>query len=158
MIKVDSLMRREISKNWWTPEDVVKLSDKRADVMVNEFNEFEPVKGIHINGKATLGENLADLGGVLLGWDASQKTKQYKEGKKLYGQTPAQRFFLGYSLGWLYNIRKESLAQRLLTDVHSPAKYRVNGPFPNVEAFYKTFNIKKGDKMYIPDSLRVKIW
>ena len=144
-------------KNWWTPEDVVKF-DKKASVMVNEFNQFEPVKGIHINGKATLGENIADLGGVLLGWDAFQKTKQYKEDKKLYGQTPAQRFFLGYSLGWLYNIRKESLAQSLLTDVHSPAKYRVNGPFPNVEAFYKTFNIKKGDKMYIPDSLRVKIW
>ncbi|SEF74826.1 putative endopeptidase [Halpernia humi] len=144
-------------KNWWTPEDVAKFN-KRADVMVNEFNQFEPIKGIHINGKATLGENIADLGGVLLGWDAFTKTKQYKEGKKLHGQTPAERFFLGYSLGWLYNIRKESLAQRLLTDVHSPAKYRVNGPFPNVEAFYKTFNIKKGDKMYIPDSLRVKIW
>lgn len=144
-------------KNWWTPEDVSKFN-KRADVMVNEFNQFEPIKGIHINGKATLGENIADLGGVLLGWDAFTKTKQYKEGKKLHGQTPAERFFLGYSLGWLYNIRKESLAQRLLTDVHSPAKYRVNGPFPNVDAFYKTFNIKKGDKMYIPDSLRVKIW
>ncbi len=144
-------------KNWWTPEDVVKFN-KKADVMVNEFNQFEPVKGIHINGKATLGENIADLGGVLLGWDAFTKTQQYKEGKKLHGQTPAQRFFLGYSLGWLYNIRPESLAQRLLTDVHAPAKYRVNGPFPNVDPFYKTFNIKKGDKMYIPDSLRVKIW
>ncbi len=144
-------------KSWWTPEDEEKFN-KRARVMVQQFDAFEPVKGKYINGEATLGENIADLGGVLLGWDAFTRTEQYKKGEKINGLTPAQRFFLGYSLGWLYHIREESLAQRLLTDVHSPAKYRVNGPFRNVPAFYETFNVKPGDGMYVPDSARVKIW
>jgi putative endopeptidase len=94
----------------------------------------------------------------LLGWDAFIKKDQYKEGKPIAGLSPSQRFFLGYSLGWLYNIRKESLAQQILTDVHAPAKYRVNGPFSDVDAFYKVFNVQPSNKMYLPDSLRVKIW
>jgi putative endopeptidase len=143
--------------NWWTKEDEAKFKE-RAAVMIKQFDAFEPVKGIHINGKATLGENIADLGGLLLGWDAFTQTDAYKKGAKINGQTPAQRFFLGYALGWLYSIRPERLAQRLLTDVHSPAKYRVNGPFRNVPAFYDTYNIKPGDAMYLPDSARVKIW
>jgi putative endopeptidase len=72
--------------------------------------------------------------------------------------TPLQRFFLGYSLGWLLQERQERIATQLLTDVHSPAKYRVNGPFPNVPDFYEAFDIKPGDKMYIPDSMRVHLW
>jgi len=143
--------------NWWTPEDEAQFN-RRAQVMVEQFNAFEPLPGKHINGQATLGENIADLGGVLLGWDAFTQTEQYKKGVPINGLSPAQRFFLGYSLGWLYDIREESLAQRLLTDVHSPAKYRVNGPFRNVPAFYETFQLKSGDGMYVPDSARVKIW
>jgi putative endopeptidase len=144
-------------KNWWTKEDEVQFT-KRADVMIRQFNAYIPVDATHINGKATLGENIADLGGVLLGWDAFTKKEQYKKGELIAGLNPSQRFFLGYSLGWLYNTRKESLAQQLLTDVHSPAKFRVNGPFSDVAAFYKTFNVKQGDAMFIPDSSRVKIW
>lgn len=144
-------------KSWWTKEDEEKFN-ARAAVMVKQFNAYNPVDNMHINGSATLGENIADLGGILLGWDAFVKKEQYKKGEKIAGLNPAQRFFLGYSLGWLYNTRKESLAQQLLTDVHSPAKYRVNGPFSDVDAFYKTFNVKAGDGMYIPDSLRVRIW
>ena len=82
----------------------------------------------------------------------------YKKNEKISGLTPLQRYFLGYALGWLYQTRKEELASRLLTDVHSPAKQRVNGPFPNVPEFYEAFGIKQGDKMYLPDSLRVKLW
>jgi putative endopeptidase len=144
-------------KNWWTKEDEQKF-DARAAVMVQQFNNYMPVDSLHINGKATLGENIADLGGVLLGWDAFSKTAAYKEGKKIGGLTPQQRYFLGYSLGWLYHARKESLAQQIMTDVHSPAKYRVNGPFSDVDAFYEVFNVQPGDGMYIPDSLRVRIW
>lgn len=143
--------------NWWTPEDEAQFN-RRAQVMVEQFNAFEPLLGKHINGQATLGENIADLGGVLLGWDAFTETEQYKKGIPINGLSPAQRFFLGYSLGWLYHLREESLAQRLLTDVHSPAKYRVNGPFRNVPAFYETFPVQPGDGMYVPDSARVKIW
>lgn len=144
-------------QNWWTAADEENFN-KRAAVMINQFNAYEPLPGKHINGKATLGENIADLGGVLLGWDAFIKTKQYQKNNKLNGQSPAERFFLGYAHGWLYNMRPEELAQRLLTDVHSPAKYRVNGPFSNVQAFYDTYNIKSTDKMFIPVDQRVHIW
>ena len=143
--------------SWWTKNDEAAFN-KRADVMVKQFNEFEPVKGYHINGKASLGENIADLGGILLGIEAFKKTQQFKENKNISNLTPMQRYFMGYALGWLGHTREEQLRNRLLTDVHSPAKYRVNGPFVDVDEFYSTFNIKPGDKMYRADSLRVKIW
>ena len=144
-------------KSWWTKTDE-EAFNKRAEVMIKQFDEYEPVKGYHINGKASLGENIADLGGILLGIEAFKKTAQYKENKLISGLTPMQRYFLGYSLGWLGHTREEQLRSRLLTDVHSPAKYRVNGPFVDVDEFYTTFNIKAGDKMYRADSLRVRIW
>ena len=144
-------------KNWWSKEDEAQFN-KRAEVLVKQFNNMMPVDTQRINGKATLGENLADLGGILIGLDAFKKTEAYKKGEKINGLTPLQRYFLGYSLGWMYQIRKEQLASQLLTDVHSPAKYRVNGPFPNVPEFYEAFNVKPGNKMYLPDSLRVRLW
>lgn len=144
-------------KNWWTKTDSAEFT-KRAQMIINQFNLYEPLPGAKINGKATQGENIADLGGILLGIDAFKKTEQYKKNGKIAGLTPMQRFFLGYALGWLGQIRDESLKNRLMTDVHSPAKYRVNGPFMDVDDFYTTFGIKQGDKMYVPDSLRVKIW
>jgi putative endopeptidase len=143
--------------SWWTKNDEASFN-KKAEVMVQQFNAFEPVKGYHINGKATLGENIADLGGILLGIEAFKKTTQYKENKSIAGYTPMQRYFLGYALGWLGHSREEQLKNRLLTDVHSPAKYRVNGPFMDVDEFYTTFNIKSGTKMFVADSARVRIW
>ena len=143
--------------SWWKKTDE-EAFNKKSEVMVNQFNEFEPVKGYHINGKATLGENIADLGGILLGIEAFKKTTQYKEDKKISNLTPMQRYFLGYALGWLGHTREEQLKNRLMTDVHSPAKYRVNGPFADVDEFYTTFNIKPGSPMYRADSLRVRIW
>lgn len=143
--------------NWWTKKDEEEFN-KRAAVMISQFDAYEPLKGYHINGKASLGENIADLGGILLGVDAFKKTEQYKKGEKIAGLTPMQRFFLGYSLGWLSHQKEEQLRNRLLTDVHSPAKYRVNGPFVNVDDFYTAFGVKPGDGMYRADSLRVKIW
>lgn len=144
-------------RSWWAAADTTQFN-KRADVLVQQFNKMIPVDTIHINGRATLGENLADLGGVLLGLDALKQTEAWKKGEKISGLTPLQRFFLGYSLGWMMVQRPEVVADRLLTDVHSPAKYRVNGPFPNVPEFYEAFGIKPGDKMYLPDSLRVHLW
>lgn len=142
---------------WWTDQDSVEFSN-RAQGIIKQFNEFEPVKGFHINGNATQGENIADLGGIVLGLEAFKKTEQYKKGEKINGLTPVQRYFLGYALGWLGHERDEVLRNQVMTDVHSPAKYRVNGPFADVDDFYTAFNIKPGDKMYRPDSLRVKIW
>ena len=143
--------------SWWTTRDEAEFK-KRAETIIKQFNEYEPLPGYHISGKATTGENIADLGGILLGIEAFKQTEQYKKGEKIAGMTPMQRYFLGYALGWLGQIRDEQLRNRLLTDVHSPAKYRVNGPLVDVDEFYTTFNIKPGDKMYRPDSLRVRIW
>ena len=144
-------------ESWWTKTDEAEFN-KRAEVMIKQFDEYEPLPGYHINGKATLGENIADLGGILLGIEAFKNTEQYKKGEKLSGLTPMQRYFLGYSLGWLGQTSDEQLRNRLLSDVHSPAKYRVNGPFVDVDEFYTTFNIQQGTPMYRQDSLRVRIW
>lgn len=143
--------------NWWTKEDEEKFN-ARAAVMVKQFNEYMPVDTLRINGQATLGENIADLGGAILALDAFKKTDTYKEGKVINGMTPLQRFFHGFALGWLGHTRKEAIANQLLTDVHSPAQYRVNGPFVSVKEFYEAFDIKPGSKMFRPDSLRVMIW
>lgn len=144
-------------KSWWTKEDEEKFT-KRADVMVTQYSEYKPFEGYNINGKATLGENIADLGGGLLGWDAFIKTEQYKKEEPVAGLSPAKRFFLGYALGWLGHTRDEALKNQLLVDVHSPAKWRVNGPFVSMPSFYTTFNVKQGDGMFVADSARVKIW
>ncbi len=144
-------------RSWWSDADTAHFIE-RANVLVQQFNKMVPIDTTHINGAATLGENLADLGGILIGLDAFKQTDAYKKGEKIAGLTPLQRFFLGYSLGWLMEERPERVANQLHTDVHSPAKYRVNGPFPNVPEFYEAFGIKPGDKMYLPDSLRVHLW
>jgi putative endopeptidase len=143
--------------DWWAPGDAKQFKE-RAQKIIQEYNQFNPVDTLHINGDATQGENIADLGGVLLGLDAFKKTETYKNGKKIAGLTPLQRYFLGYSYSWMFQIRKEKLANQVMTDVHSPAKERVNGPFVNVPEFYEAFNVKPGNKMYRPDSLRVNIW
>ena len=143
-------------KEWWLPQDSVKFT-QRAQMLINQFNGYV-VYGLHVNGKATQGENIADLGGIVIGLDAFKKTDQYKEGKTINGLTPLQRFFLGYSLGWLYQVRKESAMSQVLTDVHSPEFLRVNGPFTDVPEFYDAFHIKKGDKMWLDPAKRVKIW
>jgi putative endopeptidase len=139
------------------PEDAGNFS-KRAAGIVRQFSAYEPIKGIKVNGDATQGENIADLGGVVLGLDAFKKTEQYKKGDKIAGFTPVQRYFLGYALGWLGHQREEQLRQQLLSDVHSPAMLRVNGPFANLPEFYAAFGIKEGDAMWRPDSARVTIW
>ena len=143
--------------DWWTAADAANF-EKRAEVMAKQFDAYEPMPGLHINGKAGLGENIADYGGVLLGLDAFKKTKQYQEGKKIGGLTPLQRYFLGYAIGWMSQQRDESLRSQLLSDVHSPAKWRVLGPISNVPEFYQAFGVKPGQPMYRADSVRVQIW
>jgi putative endopeptidase len=144
-------------QNWWTSEDEEKFKVK-ADKLVAQFNAMTILGDKHPNGKATLGENIADLGGVVIGFDAFKKTQQYKEGKTIGGLTPAQRFFLGYAYGWMQVRRPEREAQLLLTDVHAPISLRVNGPMSNCDAWYEAFNVKKGDKLWRDSSDRVRIW
>jgi putative endopeptidase len=144
-------------RDWWQPNDAKRYKEN-AKRIIRQFDEFVPVDTIHINGDATQGENIADLGGILIGWDAFVKTESFKKGEKIGGLTPSQRFYLGYAYGWLSEQRKESIASQLMTDVHATAKERVNGPMANIPAFYEAFGVKPGDKMYRPDSLRVNIW
>jgi len=143
-------------KGWWTPADSVNFT-KRAQVLIDQFNGYS-IYGLHVNGKASQGENIADLGGIVIALDAFKKTDQYKQGKTINGLTPLQRFFLGYSLGWMIQDTKESLSSQILTNEHAPDFMRVNGPFTDVPEFYDAFKIKKGDKMWLDPAKRVKIW
>jgi putative endopeptidase len=144
-------------RDWWTKEDAVKFQ-RRADVMARQFDAYEPLPGIHVNGKASLGENIADYGGLLLGLDAFKKTEQYQKGEKIGGFTPLQRYFLGYAFSWMSEQREALLRQQLLGDVHAPAKWRVNGPLSNIPDFYEAFGVKPGQKMYLDEKDRVRIW
>ena len=143
--------------DWWTKEDADKFKT-RANLVAEQFNNFTILDSLHLNGKLTLGENLADLGGINIAYEAFTKTQQFKEGKKIDGFTPAQRFFLGFAQVWRENTLPEEAAQRVLTDPHSPGMYRVNGPLSNIDPWYDAFNVKPGDKMYKPADQRIRIW
>jgi len=144
-------------KNWWTAEDLAKFKQK-TKLIVEQFNKFEPLKGKFVNGDATQGENIADLGGVVMGFEAFKKSSQYKNKEKISGLTPEQRYFLAYGYAWMINAKDEALARQIMVDVHSPAQFRINGPLMNIPEFYKAFNIKPGSKMFQSDNLRVVIW
>ena len=144
-------------EDWWTKADADEFK-KRADEVVQQYNGYVILDSLHVNGKLTLGENLADLGGLSIAYEAFKNTKQGKSNKKIDGFTPDQRFFLNWSQVWRNNILPEAAAQRILTDSHSPGIYRSNGPLTNIDAFYKAFNIKPGDKMYKAPENRTRIW
>ena len=144
-------------KNWWNKQDEEEFN-KRAKVIIEQFNGYIAVDDLPVNGDATQGENIADLGGILVGWEAFKKTEQYKSGKKIGGFTPAQRYFIGWTIGWMNNIRPENLALRVKTDVHAPSFLRVNGPVSNMTEFYEAFEVKPGEKMYRDEKRRVRIW
>lgn len=144
-------------QDWWTKEDAQKFTE-RANMVVNQYNNFTVLDTIHVNGKLTLGENLADLGGLNIAYEAFTHTKQFKEGKKIDGFTPTQRFFLNWAQVWRINVLPESAAQSILTDPHSPGMARANGPIVNMDAWYEAFDVKPGDKMYVAPEKRIKIW
>jgi len=145
-------------KDWWTAADA-KAFEARTQLMVKQFDAFEPLPGMHINGKTTLGENLADLAGLQLAFDAFRISQKGKAPVGLIeGFTPEQRFFLGYAEYWRSKIREEALRDRLMTDVHAPAKYRVLGPLANMPEFFEAFGCKEGDPMMRPAQERPSIW
>ena len=143
--------------DWWTAEDAVQFK-ARAEVMAKQFDAYEPLPGLHINGNASLGENIADYGGLLLGLEAFKKTKQYKKGETIGGLTPIQRYFLGYALGWQHQDQEARMRRNLLSDVHAPAKWRVLGPLANIPEFYAAFGVKTNQPMWRPPEARVNIW
>jgi putative endopeptidase len=143
-------------KTWWTAADDAEFK-RRARVAVNQFGQYR-VGDLHVNGDATQGENIADIGGIALGYDAFMKTEQFKRGTPLGGFTPTQRYYIGWALGWMNQTRPEAAAIRVKTDVHSPSFVRVLGPVSNQAAFQEAFGVKPGDKMYRAEATRVKIW
>jgi putative endopeptidase len=143
--------------DWWTKADADQFSARTAK-LVDQFNKYTVLENKHPNGALTLGENIADLGGVVVGYDAFAKTEQFKRGKKLGGLTPAQRYFLGYAYGWMQVRRPEKLAQQLLTDEHAPIMLRVNGPMSNCDQWYTAFGVQKGNAMWRDSANRVRLW
>lgn len=144
-------------RDWWTKEDREKFKAK-TKMIVEQYSQYTVLNDLHINGDATQGENIADLGGTVMGYEAFKKTKQGQSNELIGGYTPDQRFFLGYAFAWMMVYTKETLEQRVMSDVHSPAEFRVNGVVANMPEFHKAFNIKPGSKMHRADSMLVRIW
>ncbi|MEO7049928.1 MAG: M13 family metallopeptidase, partial [Ferruginibacter sp.] len=144
-------------KNWWSKEDYEKFKAKGQQV-INLYNGFVVLDSMHLNGSLTQGENTADIGGIAIAYDAFKMTKQGQDTVKIDGLTPDQRFFLSYAQGWRNKKKDQALRTQVNTNPHSTAKYRVWGPLMNFDPFYKAFNVKEGDKMFVPQKDRIRIW
>jgi len=142
--------------DWWTERDAERFN-KRTALLVNEFSQFTVIDTIKANGELTLGENIADLGGLNISYQALHHVLKGNE-KPIDGFTPEQRFFLAYAHLWAQNIRDAEKIRRTKTDVHSLGRYRVLGPLRNMPEFYKAFDVKEGDAMYLPADQRAIIW
>jgi putative endopeptidase len=143
--------------NWWKEEDAQQFT-QRTKVIVDQYNRFTILDSLHVNGELTLGENIADNGGLNIGWDAYQISLNGKKSVRIDGFTAEQRFFLGYAKIWRQKIRDQELMRRLKEDVHSPAVARVNMAIANIDAFYHAFDIKPTDPLYLAPANRAKIW
>jgi len=144
-------------RDWWTKEDGDKFNAKAA-MVGKQYDAFSPLDSVHVNGKLTMGENLADLGGLTIAYQAFQKTAEAKSTQSIDGFTPDQRFFLAWAQIWRTNIRPEAARQQVLTDPHSPGQFRTNGPLMNMPEFYKAFGCKPTDKMVRPTAEQARIW
>jgi putative endopeptidase len=145
-------------KNWWTARDRRAFMKKTA-IIKEQYSQFVVDGDLHVNGELTLGENIADLGGVVLAYDALQKyMKKHGRLKTVGGYTPEQRFFFGCVVSERGSVRKEAARLAALSDPHAPAHTRVNGPLAHLESFHDAFGVKPGDKMYRAPSARALIW
>jgi predicted metalloendopeptidase len=147
-------------RDWWSKESAEEY-DKRRKAVVDQYSEYEPLPGMHVNGELTQGENIADIGGVKIAYAALQKAlDKNPEGrnKKIDGFTPEQRFFLGFAQIWRSVQRDEDLKLQVNTNPHSPARYRANGPLSNLVEFQKAFDIPDGSPMVRPADKKVNIW
>jgi len=144
-------------RSWWLPADSANFR-KKADIVVDQYNHSIVIDTFHINGELTQGENIADIGGVAIAYEAFKKTEEGRSTEKIDGLTPDQRFFIAYAEIWRSKWRPEFERRIVMTNPHSTPKYRVNNPISDNAAFYEAFNVKPGDKMYRADSLRAQIW
>ncbi|MBP5473866.1 MAG: AAA family ATPase, partial [Bacteroidales bacterium] len=153
---------RQFDKNgnvneWWTEQDAEQFKNK-VNVLVDHFNKIEVLPGLFANGELTLGENIADHGGLMVSYQAFKNATASNPLPSLEGFTPEQRFFLAYAAVWAQNIREERIRSNTKSDVHSIGRWRVNGTLPHIDAWYDAFNIKEGDALYVPKSQRADIW
>lgn len=145
-------------KSWWTDEDRSRF-DKRSKLLVEQYGNYKVADGVPVNGKLTLGENIADLGGLAIAYDAyKQYLSRTKKIQKIQGFTPEERFFLGAARAECELWRDEYIKTAVLTDPHSPSEFRINGPLPNIDAFYGIYGVQEGDKLYRKPTKRVRIW
>ena len=149
---------RGMLRNWWKKEDS-DLFKRKAQLVIDQYDNYTVLGGLHVKGKFTLSENLADLGGMSIAYEAFKTlTPEGKSTEKIDGFTPDQRFFIGFAQMLRRKMRDEAIRLQVIMDPHSPDEFRTNGPLSNFEPFYEAFGVKPGDKMYRPDSLRAKIW
>ena len=144
-------------KDWWTEADASQFK-VLANKVVEQYNNYTVLDTIHVNGKLTLGENLADLGGLAIAYAAFKKTAQGQSDTLIDGFTPDQRFFLSWAQVWRMNIRPETAAQLILVDPHAPGDARTVGPLVNMDAWYEAFNIQQGDALFVPKEDRIRVW
>ena len=143
-------------RNWWTPTDFQKFQ-AAGDALAQQYDAYEALPGLHVQGKLTLGENIADVAGLAAAYDAYKASLNGKEGPVINGLTADQRFFLAYAQSWLTKMREETLRQRIAVDGHSPGNFRAL-TVRNIDAWYPAFNVQPGQKLYLPPDKRVKIW
>ncbi len=149
-----------VLRDWWTA-DSRKEFEKRANVLVEQYSAYEPIKGTKVNGQLTLGENIGDLTGLSVAYSAYQKFIQDEYGGKapvIDGLTGDQRFFLAWGQLWRQKLTDDYLRKIILSDPHSPGQYRVNGIVPNMDEWYEAFGVTKENDLYLPPDKRVKIW
>ena len=144
-------------RDWWTVEDA-KAFEGRAGKLGAEYESYNPIPGLKINGRQTMGENIGDLSGLAVAYRAYQISLQGKEPLVIDGFTGDQRFFMGYAQVWRDKMRDEELRNRLLTDAHSPGMFRAFVPLTNFDPWYRAFNVDLGDKLYRLPQDRVKVW
>lgn len=144
-------------RDWWTPKDAEEYT-RRAKMLIDQYNEFEPLPGLNVKGDLTLGENIGDLTGVVIAHRAYQASLKGQPSPVIDGLTGDQRFYMGWAQGWRAKERDDSLRQQVMTNPHAPEMYRAVGPLRNVPEFYRAFGVKEGDEMFLAPDGRVKIW
>jgi predicted metalloendopeptidase len=144
-------------QDWWTPADAQAFTARTAR-LIKEFSAFEALPGLNVNGANTIGENIGDLGGLNMAHEAYLLSLKGQSAPVIGGLSGDQRFFLAWAQAWREKYRDGLLREIVLSDVHSPSNFRVNGPLPNIDAWYAAFNVQPGDRLYIPPAERVRIW
>ena len=144
-------------RDWWTQKDAETFKT-RADMLGAQYSKYEPIPGVHVNGDLTMGENIADLGGLTLALDAYRASLKGQTSPELDGYSGEQRVFLGWAQAWRGKVTDDYVRKQVVSDPHSPRQFRVIGPTRNIDAWYDTFKVQRNDKMFVAPDQRVRIW